>query len=69
MGTRLILPTICYLVPVMEDMYIHRLGPLLPVDERADILRRVKTGAAGAIRDPRVLLASIALDVMTLYSQ
>jgi hypothetical protein len=35
-------PTICYLVPVMEDMYIHRLGPLLPVDERADILRRVK---------------------------
>jgi hypothetical protein len=26
----------------MEDMYIHRLGPLLPVDERADILRRVK---------------------------
>jgi hypothetical protein len=26
----------------MEDMYIHRLGPLLPVDEGADILRRVK---------------------------
>jgi hypothetical protein len=26
----------------MEDMYIHRLGPLLPVHEGADILRRVK---------------------------
>jgi hypothetical protein len=35
-------PTICYLVPVIKDMYIYRLGPLLSVDERADILRRVK---------------------------